>query len=333
MFSTGRWLAILLVSAAGTGSDVEADGPLATLAEIPEVDRVAEDFYGALANGSDRVAVTWSVHPEVIPLDGMASLRLRIEPVANPGGVRQPNLHEFPEFQRLFHIEATASERPGPGIIEFLYQLRPRQLGTLAIPTLKFRYYRPGFPEGRRFQTAYARSIPLTVTPAEKSIEKPIIIAPPSFFQIVSESPSVIAIGNWTWLIPLGVTPPAVAVGLALIRRFFPHASRFAGIRQNQAAHIALTALAKAAHDTAPATAVATAITEYLRTRIPLPGNPTTTEEWLAALATTDWPEARQAEVAALLHRCDAARYSGESVDIMSLAAFAEQQIRAWETS
>jgi len=329
MFWTGKCLGILLASLAGV--NLQAQTPAVKLADIPAVDRDAPDFYGALAKGSDRVSVTWTVDPEVVPLDGTTILRLRIEPVVNPDEVRRPALMEMPEFYRLFQIEARGKERPGPEVVVFCYHLRPRQAGVLAIPSLKFRYYRPGFPEPRRFQTTYARSIAVTVTPAMKAPEVSTIRAPAAFFQLVPEPSTTVHVSPWAWLIPLGCTPLLALLGVILTRWLFPTAARRDRNGHISLARKALIALAQAGHDVAPARAVAATVIEYLQRRIPLTGKPRTTEEVLAALAASDWPEHRRTAVAKLLQRCDAARYSGSRDDAESLAAFAQQLIRSWE--
>ena len=156
---TGKLLLLVLAIA-------PAAGPAGlTLADIPPIDRRAADFYGAIAAGPDKVTAAWAVSPAEIPLDGDTTLTLTVRNAANPGELARPDLGRMSDKFGAFQVEDLPDEPPEAGVVRFRYRLRPRAAGTLTVPALTYRYYRPRYPEGRRFQTTYADPVTVTVTP------------------------------------------------------------------------------------------------------------------------------------------------------------------------
>ncbi|MCZ2342201.1 MAG: hypothetical protein LC104_10460 [Bacteroidales bacterium] len=293
----------------------------ASLADIPVVDRQARDFYGAIATGRDNVTAEWSATPNPVPRDQDITLTLTIRSAANPRELTRPNLKQRSDFAQHFQIDDLPDRSPENGVAVFRYQLRPREAGSFLLPALAYRFYRPRYPEGRRFQTTYARlSEPIRVTePIEKpaSVAQPIAV-PESFLVLVPPSASV-SVPAWAWLVPPLLVPFGVRLGSRLLRWCFPNAAQLATARRNRAARVALRHLRQLGQlgqlghwRPAPvldAGTVAAILRTYLMSRHHLPSSAVTPGEITAALRSLGWPTASIAHVEQFFLRCDAIRF------------------------
>lgn len=299
----------------------------ATIADIPIIDRQAPDFYGAIAD-REKVMAEWRVEPNPVAIDSDTVLSLIVRNAANPTELTRPDLRQFDELTKQFQIEDLPNEPPANGVVVYRYQLRPRELGKHTITAMNYRYYRPRYPEGRRFQTIRLSPLVVEVVPAAEEPEHQAIplTGSESFFVVVplNESPQL---PRWSWLVPIAVLPVLAAVGIGVGRWLFPDAARRAALRRHRAVRLALSRLAGA--DTAAA--VTSALLDYLVSRHGLSSAATTPSEVSTSLQQTGWPRERVAEVEALLRQCDQARFSERCDSPVSLAERIAKQIEAWE--
>ena len=328
MYVTGKLL-LLAVSA------IPADGPVGfTLADIPPIDRRAADFYGAIAAGRENVTATWDVNPESVPVNSDITLTLTVRHAANPEELARPDLGRMSGSLGDFQIEPLPDVPPDDGVVRLRYRLRPRtaEPGTLTVPSLTYRYYRPRFPEGRRFQTTYAEPVSVTVTSpvAEPSRVMLPVGGPASFFAVVP-SGSAVHVPRLVWVVPVLALPALAICGVVLGRRLFPDAARRAHIRRNRAVRSALDRLGRANRTANTAGEVAAAIRTYLVARHQLPPTARTPTEITAALTRLGWPIGHVNQAESLLRDCDSARFSKTEVNGISLVTAAADRIAEWE--
>lgn len=131
--------------------------------EPPIVGRPAE-FSGAVGSFA---AVATSVDRKELPAQSPLVLVVTITaggPVASAPG--RPSLKKWSQFS-VEGLPGPVGAPAGP-IWEFRYQLKPLSTDVKEVPALEFVYYKPGIrPASKGYQTLYADSIPLTVTPAK----------------------------------------------------------------------------------------------------------------------------------------------------------------------
>jgi hypothetical protein len=288
------------------------------------------------AHFSDAVGVfhvATEAKPTTLAPDQTLTLTVRVTPagpVAQPP--RRPNLKELPTFAEHFYVE----NLPGPDddspadrtAWEFAYRLKPRDATVDAVPSLPFVFYKPappGSPGRGSYQTAYAPSIPLTITPASdgsatgRKDEGP-LQAPDAVFQIV-EGPAVLRRpSSWGFAGPAGVVlvllgAPALAAAWCLLwRRLYPDAARRARQRRSRAAQEALKALRALPHqpaDEQPRHAAAVVAT-YLRERVDLVGVAPTADEAAAHLRQAGVSDEAADAVAGFFRASDVARFAPE---------------------
>lgn len=308
MSVTGKprlFLAILL--AIGLVSSLRAeDRP--RIADLPVIDRTADDFYQILVVGNRGLSASWEADPERVPIDGEFTLTLTLKNVANPTEVKKPPLATLPGFHDRFQIEAQSDPPPGELVI-FRYRVRPRQRDIIEIPSLKLVYYRVDYPEGKRFQTTYARPIPLTVTAAEPRPQVTPIVpleGPESFFTLAEESGSRIDLPEWGWLVPIAVVLP-----IAGLIRWRQRASQELSALYRQAARHARRRLTRALTQPDPLREIVTAMRDYQAERFPANQEP--------------------AELREFFTLADAARFGPDPVEPSQLAARAGQIVTAYE--
>lgn len=323
MCVTGNLLLLLLMAAPEPVS----------LANIPVVDRQATNFYGAIATGRDNVTAEWSVTPPSAPRDQEITLTLIIRSAANPRELTRPDLKTRSDFTKHFQIDDLPDLTPVDGVARFAYRLRPREAGSFTLPALAYRFYRPRFPEGRRFQTTYARlKEPIIVTePATKSDVAVVpLSAPESFFTLMPES-SARELPLWAGLVPILLAPVATLWGLRFWRRCFPDAAQLAQARRHRAARLALRQLQRLRTHADSAPAVVAILRTYLQARHGLPTQAATPSEIAAGLRTLGILPASCADAERLFRRCDSACFRPHSDNALSLVDEAMAWVVSWE--
>ncbi len=283
--------------------------------EPSAIERQTPDFYGAVGG---PVSAAWSVSPETIPLDGEATLTLTVRGAKNPDALARPDLAALPAWRTVagvVQVTPAGPPAPGAGEVAVRYTLRPKRVGPLAIPALTYRYYRPGFPEGKRFGTAFADAVTLTVTPPPPP--PPVPLDAPEWFFAAAESRTPLP--TWAWL---GTVP----LGLIAGRIFTPRRPR---ARPDRISRLTLKKLTAAAADPDPARATAGIVREYLSARAGVPAALTTGEVG-PALAAAGWPGDRVTCAVDLLAACDAARFAPASGGDVELARRAAGLVAAW---
>ena len=210
----------------------------------------------------------------------------------------------MPAWTAGFQIEA-GEKVIGAREVSFRYLLRPRAVGETAIPRIKFRYFNPSAAEGKQLQTAYTEGLTLMVNSARKSDTTRREI-PSRFLTPVTDSPSLVLVHPWQWMISI----PVSLLTIPLISWLF-HA-KSAGqskLTRSRAGVRATRQLAEAHRSEDPAGIVSQTINEYLSTR----------------------PDLNRDEAAALLTACDEARFSPKREQRNSLIHDAGRLIAKWE--
>ena len=227
--------------------------------------------------------------PGVVAVDEPLTLTVTITGQAvAPYLPKRDHLRIFPDdVQRDFYIEPVR-EQSRAGSWEFVYHLRPKHARVQFVPGLKLVYYAP---QQRRYQSAYADAIPLTVNPRQEAVVDikglKVIQAPPSFFELADEDTtdqsSATALIQQAPQIPLrlALLPPLLCIVGAWWwrRRRRSHADR--AHRRQQLVEQTVAALAKPPCDAALTTRL---LTIYLRQRLDFPAaepTPIEVERWL----------------------------------------------------
>ena len=284
--------------------------------DIPPIDRQTDDFYHAVSAGG-RVTAAWTADPTAIPLGGDITLTLTVRGAANPGELVRPDLRKRPEFADRFQITDGPPATPG----SFVYRLRPRSVGDTAIPSLKYRYYRPGYADGSRMMTAFVPSVPITVLPPEAPPSPPVPLdAPEEFFAAATSAVAWNIPPLLVWL-PVALASVAAVGWYFAWRTWFPDAARRAVLRRNRAARTALARLAAARRTPDPAAAASIAVRDYLSARYGMPPADTPAE----VAAALDHPEI--VAVVEFLRACDAARFAVDRDTGLSLITRAEKLV------
>lgn len=290
-------------------------GPAASQ-EPSAIERQTPDFYGAIGG---PVSATWGVSPAAVPADGEATLTLTVRGAKNPDALTWPDLAALPAWRELadaVQVTPAGPPVPVPDGVAVRYTLRPKRVGPLTIPVLTYRYYRPGFPDGKRFGTAFADPLPLAVTPPPPP--PPVPLVAPEWFFTAAESPAPVP--TWVWL---GTVPIGVLAG----RLFAPHRPR---ARSDRVTRLTLKKLAAAAADPDPVGATAAIVRDYLSARAGVPAAALTAGEVGPALETAGWPLDRVAAAVDLLADCDAARFAPSGRGDDELPRRAAALVTAW---
>ncbi len=259
--------------------------------------------------------------PTRVAVEEAITLRVRVE--GNGPAKYRPErrrLKIFPEsWARDFYVEPVPDAdrfRPDEGSWEFVYRLRPRHQDIPTIDGIKLVYYRPP-SNGRpgRYQFAYADPIPITVLPpaAAPAVPAglPVRTAPASFYALPA-SDAILATPpeptRWpAWLTALVLlAPPVVTVlGVRRWRAWLPGPGRPAHRTHSRAARRALHALEGAGE---PVWGV---LAQYLRERLGFPAAEATPADVRHFLRRRGVSRPIADDAAALLGRCDAARFAG----------------------
>ncbi len=271
------------------------------LADLAPLDRQAAGFDGAIGTA---VEVRWQANNATPTAGGDMTVSLVVSGALNPAELQRPAVEMPGDALQLLDGESPPRPLPG-GVVAFDFRVRARRAGALELPAVRYVYYRPDRPDGKRFLTAYADPLTLDVRAAEPP--PAIDIGPPPTFTLQPESPTL-GVTPWAWLVPVALTFPC----LALLREAI-------GSRRERRARALPPAVARARRQLAvarDAAAVRAALHEYLADRHGLPPPARTPSEVNAALP--DGPGLRA--MVALLARCDAAQFSPVGDDAVSLA-------------
>ncbi len=216
----------------------------------------------------------------------------------------------------LFSLEIPDGEpkRPERNVWEFTYLLRPKQLGTQTLPTLKFVFI--NLRGGRGQSLTRPPRIRLTVKPRGQAPLPPTgnVAAPPGVFEIATgdavlrrEAPS------W-WFEPwalalLALAPPLLCGAWYVVwRRLHPDALQLRQRRHARAVRQAIRELKRAADPGGAATAAV--VTRYLRQRFDLTVAEPTPAEVAACLQQAGASAALVRRATGLLGACDGARFA-----------------------
>jgi hypothetical protein len=241
---------------------------------------------------------------------------------------RRPNLRKAPAFVKRFAIEdlPDPDTKPGAGVWEFRYRLKPLQPAVTEIPPLRFDYYKPGIiPREKGYRTTYSPSIPLTVKPRsavpateiQGAVEPSQV--PESFFQLAAGPDAVLrhdepfAFPGLLSLVLALLVPPALCGGWYLLWRYLdPDAARQTRQRQSRAARQALHELHVLSRGAAsdPANQVAATMTDYFRQRWDLSAAEPTPDEVSALLHQHGCTGEAAEQAAAFFRACDVARFA-----------------------
>jgi hypothetical protein len=329
MSATGsRWAGAVLALVA-TPSFARDGKP--SLADVPPVDRAQPHFYNAVAAAEVRVG--WAADPLNPAVGGDVTLTLAVRGAANPAELRKPDLRQLPRLIERFQLLDRPDPPPSPDAdeVRFTYTLRPRQPGRVEVPALRYAYYRPGLADGRRFQTAYAEPLALTVAPQPATAAPAVPLdGPEEFFRLASDRGRV-SVPGWAWVLPPLLVPVAVAAWVLGWRRLFPAAARRAKVRRVRAVRTALDRLKRAPAAPDPAAEAAAAVRGYLAGRFNLPPAARTPAEIGLALRSTGQPGPVAGAAVGFLAACDAARFAGRSDIGLTLVGQAEALVVAME--
>jgi hypothetical protein len=278
------------------------------VADLAPLDRQARDFYGAIG---PAVVVQWQADVTTATVGSDVTVSLVVRNALNADELQRPPL-ELPAdtFQVL---NAVSPPRRLPGnAVAFDSLLRPRRAGTFQLPALPYAYYRPDRPDGKRFLTAYADPLTLTVLPSEPTTGSPEQPTHPALILSLPQETWADRLPVWAWLVPVGaVFPCRFAARWIIDSRLGARASEchpaFAQARRR---------LADAGGSDDPVAAIRSALHDYLTARHGLPGVARTPREIGAAVPSTP----AMAAVVAVLERCDATRFSPAGDDALSLA-------------
>jgi hypothetical protein len=292
--------------------------------EPPVAGRPAH-FSGAI--GSYKVEMR--ADPTTLKAEDALTLTVRITGKDRLKGVSRPDLGRISRFARQFHIE-NASERDLPDELarEFDYCLRPRSPDVKEVPSLPFAYFKPGLlPPERGYQTAYAKAIPLTVTP-RGAVRLPPAQGEPERGQ-PPDAVYRLAIGEQVlrsqgepidfpvkWVFVSVVVLALFIVGTLgnMWQEYWRTRGRIGLFRGRGPARQQLDALLELATNPKEdrPSSVAAVLLGYLRPRLEgLPESPTSTEVF-QHLKQAGIPEALAEKVGLLLNACDAARFADE---------------------
>jgi len=317
-------------------------GASSTQAQEPSIDQLSPielkeaDFYSTIAKPGQAVKVEWKLVPNnATPASDMA-LSLHIRGTVNPKELQRPKLRGRAEFDAIFATIEDGTVQLEADEVIFEYTLRPRNAGTFEVPALKYKYYFPQFPEGRRFQTTFANPIPFTiVAPIATPTPKVPLDIPDSMLKLSSEaelrSQSRIAPPSWAWVALSFSVIVSVQLAVLLLRIAFPDAARLAKIRQNRSARIALNELRKSHGAADPAAAVASIFRNYLVARFQVNATAQTPDEVADAMIEALMRIEQILSVIELMKTCDELRFAANPCALFSPAERAQQLIEEWE--
>jgi len=285
----------------------------APTSEPTALERLTPGFHGAVGT---FVEAEWMLESDAVVVGKPLRAVLQIRGAVNPEQLTVPPL--FGKGKADYQAgggKLTIVQSAAPTVVEFGFELIPNRAGTHELPSVKYAYFRPSFPEGRRFGTAYADrktfsaasvedSMPLQRTPVPEELLQPIAATRPI--------PSAAA------FVPLLFIPWLVFTAVRLHGRFYPDAVGLATLRNVRAVRIAWKRLGNAQSPHA----VQRTVCEWLSARHGLPSDAKTSADlegsWLQ-------PPVWAATAVAVVRDCERARFAAEGP---SLAAVTEDARR-----
>ncbi len=289
------------------------------VADLAPLDRQARDFYGAIG---PAVEVRWRAEAMTATVGSDIVVSLVVRNALNADELLRPPLDLPADTFQVLNAESPPRRLPGDAVA-FDSVLRPRRAGTFQLPALPYAYYRPDRPDGKRFLTAYADPLSLTVLPAEPTTGSPKAQSLPTLMLSLPQETWADRVPGWAWLVPVGVVVPSLFAARRVIgSRHFARASD-----SHPALAQARRRLADAGGSDDPVAAIRSAIHDYLTARCGLPGVARTPSEIAAALVKSP----ATAAVVAVLERCDATRFSPLGDDALSLARAGTAAVEACE--
>lgn len=289
------------------------------VADLAPLDRQARDFYGAIG---PAVVVQWQADVTTTTVGSDIVVSLVVRSALNPDELQRPPLDLPGDTFQVLNAESPPRRLSG-NAIAFDSHLRPRRAGTFQLPALPYAYYRPDRPDGKRFLTAYADPVSLTVLPAVPTMGPGRVPSLPAEILSLPQETWADRVPAWAWLVPVCVALPCSFA-----------ASRIIGNRRSARASECHPALAQARRRLAdagesddPVAAIRSALHDYLTARHGLPGVARTPPEIGAAVPSTP----AMAAVVAVLERCDAMRFSTAGDDALSLARAGTDAVEACE--
>lgn len=336
MSRTGSLLAVLLA----VGVSVAQPAIPTRLEHLGAVVRTQPDFYGAIAPArGETLKVSWAFSAAEVESSGTVRLTLTVRNAVNPRELTRPDLTKIAEFNEKFSLlEPVTADEPAEDakVVEFVYNLRPRNEGKFEIDPPKYCYYRPG-PQGKTLPRAFHDPLPLTVKKPEVKLAPPVPLSgPDSFFEPASGSYAAGgAVPRLYWRALL-IAPPVLLVLWVLAWRWvYPDAARLARLRRNRAVRRTLDRLRAARRAADPVGETAAAFRYYLSARFGLPPAANTPGEVLAGLRELNVDDDRVAQVDELLRRCDSERFDaltgGRWAGEEGLTANALRLVLTWE--
>ncbi len=263
--------------------------------------------------------ITSSASPAEIQVEDPITLRVRITG-AGPTeyAPERSKLQIFPDdMAAFFYVEDLPAQdkvMPQKGLWEFVYRLRPKSADVKRIPALTLLFFAP---EARRFQSAYADEIAITVKPrgeiAAERLDLKIVRAPARFQmmrppeEVLRDDSPVPSPGLGTLAALVGAPPLLCLVWYRLWRWYFPGAAARRRRRHSRAARRALAYLRRQSGDLPNARSGAL---DYLRERVdfaPLEATPSEVVRHLSRLGIAKPTIARWA---AFLRTCDRSRFA-----------------------
>lgn len=313
-----------------------ATAQVAEQIEPPHVGR-PKDFSGAVGS----YTISMDAKPTEVLVEEPITLIVRITG-SGPTPPRRLKLSELAkDVETDFYVEDLPKqdrELPEKKTWEFHYRLKPKHLDVRIVPRLRFVYYDPELPEGRRFQPRFTReTIVLTVKPRPVEVPPPVenkVEHPERFYQLgqTSLARPVPALLWWAGVILALLAPPfACVVWYQIWRRLYPDAVEQLKRRRSRAARNALNAL-EALGVTNDGEKVAAIVTGYLRQRLELAPMEATPPEADWQLSNYGLSQGLRERVVILLRACDAVRFAPqETADKRPLTADATDIVLAVE--
>ena len=273
--------------------------------EPTALERLTPDFYGAVGTA---VEAEWKPAPGPAIVGKPLRVVLQVRGAANPTELVMPK-SIFGEANGDRQVVAGAtiivSEAP-PSFVEFAFELIPNVAGKQTLPSVKYVYFRPRFPEGRRFAAAYADPRSFNVVASEQAVPTPAVTLAPAV-PPASILESGTAISTWPALLVPAATPWLFFIVQAIRRRLVPDAAGLAALRSSPVVRRAWRNLQRARSPED----VQSILMDWLKSGHGLPFAATTSAE--AATAWLNAPTWRE-DAIEVIRDCEQARFSGSPV-------------------
>jgi hypothetical protein len=198
-----------------------------------------------------------AAEPTAVQVEGVITLRIEI--VGSGPAQYEParkQLRIFPEsWQSDFYVQDMTDKdevQRDKKTWLFVYRLKPKHANIDAINDIKLVYFDPDKRDRDKFETKYARSIKITVTPKPDKTTEIVVqpaAVPDSFLeciesrQVLEGGPTTFAISGWQFALFLAAPPFGCVIGFFVWRRCFPHETEVARRFRKSAAARAMNLL------------------------------------------------------------------------------------------